>query len=162
MISRRKRCRKSRIFCLAAKDQFPKESERDIKRMARALYLIFNHQITDLQRRDAIKSLGVERIVEMPTHLKHLWRNIPPDLPDIKGHITPVMEWLSTRAVQGDFALIQGDYGACYILVQFAFERGLVPIYSTTFREAIEECQEDGSITLKHVFRHCIYRRYGK
>ncbi len=129
--------------------------------MERSLYLIFNHQITDIQRRDAIESLGVGQIIDMPAHLKDLWRNIPPDWPEIRSYILPVIEWLNREAVQGDFVLVQGDYGACYLLVQFAFEKGFIPIYSTTFREAVEEYLEDGSISLKHVFRHCIFRRYG-
>ena len=64
--------------------------------------------------------------------------------------------------MRGDYALIQGDFGACYIMVNFAFEQGLIPIYSTTVREAIEEPKDDGSVKLVHQFNHQIFRRYGE
>jgi hypothetical protein len=41
------------------------------------LYLIFNHKITRLQEEDAGRSLGVERIVELPADLKGIWCHFP-------------------------------------------------------------------------------------
>ena len=62
---------------------------------------------------------------------------------------------------KGDYILIQGDFGACFLMVQFAFEKGFIPIYSTTEREAVETHGEDGSVSLTHRFKHRIFRRYG-
>jgi hypothetical protein len=45
--------------------------------------------------------------------------------------------------------------------VNFAFERGFIPVYSTTQREAVEEYGENGSITVTHRFEHRIFRKYG-
>jgi hypothetical protein len=45
-------------------------------------------------------------------------------------------------------------------MVNFAFEIGLIPVYSTTAREAVEE-YDDGTIKLVHHFRHQIFRKYG-
>ncbi len=56
--------------------------------------------------------------------------------------------------------LIQGDFGACHIMVNFAFYLGLVPCYSTTAREVIEKPLQDGAITVTHNFRHIRFRRY--
>jgi hypothetical protein len=44
--------------------------------------------------------------------------------------------------------LIEGDFGACYLMVRFALEKGLVPLYSTTRREAEERYDADGSVRL--------------
>jgi probable selenium-dependent hydroxylase accessory protein YqeC len=41
--------------------------------------------------------------------------------------------------------LIQGDFGACYHVVERAFRLGLVPLYSTTRRIAVEQHLEAGS-----------------
>lgn len=46
-------------------------------------------------------------------------------------------------------------------MVNFAFEKGLIPIYSTTNREAVEEYGENGSVKMTHQFRHIIFRKYG-
>ena len=70
--------------------------------------------------------------------------------------------WLRSHAQANDFVLIEGDFGACYLMVRFAVENGLVPVYSTTFREAEEEYGEDGSVRLVHRFEHRIFRRYGR
>jgi len=62
---------------------------------------------------------------------------------------------------ENDYVLIQGDFGACYIIVNFAFEIGLIPIYSTTRRAAVEKHENDGSVKLIHQFNHQMFRKYG-
>ncbi len=126
-----------------------------------SLFLIFNHTFTDNQRSDALASLDVRRIVDMPSDYKKIWRNISPDLPAIEAYLEPVKLWLKLNAKPDDFALIQGDFGACYIMVNFAFDQGFIPVYSTTERVAVEEHGGDGTIQLIHQFKHQIFRRYG-
>ena len=130
--------------------------------MAARLFLIFNHDITGIQEEDAKQSLGVDTLVDLPPDMKRIWSDIPPGLKEIRGYLQPVMEWLGEHAEEGDFVLIQGDFGACYLMVRFCFENGLVPIYSTSRREAVEEHLPDGSISLNHVFKHKKFRRYGE
>lgn len=129
--------------------------------MPAALFLLFNHQITHKQEKDARDSLGVMRIVDLPSDLKGLWSQIPSGLQEITDHLEPVTSWLKSRAKKNDYVLIQGDFGACYIVVNFAFEMGLIPIYSTTRREVVEKHQEDGSVKLIHEFNHQMFRKYG-
>lgn len=125
-----------------------------------SLFLIFNHQITQKQEADAFISLDVKKVVCLPDELKNLWSQIPPDLPKIGGYLEPLKNWLARQAKKNDYVLIQGDFGACFILVNFAFEIGLIPIYSTTEREADEEYEKDGTVNLVHQFRHRIFRKY--
>ena len=58
--------------------------------------------------------------------------------------------------------LIQGDFGACFLMVNFALEKGFVPVYSTTKREVAEQYPEDGSVKMTHRFEHRMFRRYGR
>ncbi|MEA3360301.1 MAG: CRISPR-associated protein Csx20 [Thermodesulfobacteriota bacterium] len=125
------------------------------------LFLIFNHEITSVQESDAYSSLGVREITDLPLHLKELWRQIPPNLAEIKTYLWPVKTWLEQQAAESDYVLIQGDFGACYIMVNYAFEIGVIPIYSTTTRDATEEYDHDGSVRLIHQFKHQTFRRYG-
>ena len=76
--------------------------------------------------------------------------------------LKPVREWLAEVAAMADFVLIQGDFGATCLMVAFANNLGLTPVYSTTYREATETHQSDGSVTLTHQFRHCRFRTYGR
>ena len=126
-----------------------------------SLFLIFNHQITQKQEADVFVSLDVNKIVCLPDELKEVWCQIPSALPGISNYLEPVKNWLARQAKKNDYVLIQGDFGACFIMVNFAFEIGLIPIYSTTDREADEEYKKDGTIKLVHQFRHRIFRKYG-
>jgi len=130
--------------------------------MSPSLFLLFNHQFTSDQEADARASLGVERIKSLPEDLQRIWSDIPPDVEEIVPDLDPIREWLSTKSHPGDYVLIQGDFGATYLMVRFAFEKNLIPIYSTSYREALEEHQPDGSIVLTHHFRHRRFRQYGR
>lgn len=129
--------------------------------MSSTLFLIFNHRFTEGQQADARCSLGVDRIVSLPPELQELWSNLPPDASEIEPLLVPLQEWLASESVSGDRVLIQGDFGATYLMVRFAFEHGLIPIYSTTSREATEEIQPDGAVKVVHTFKHVRFRRYG-
>ncbi len=130
--------------------------------MNTSLFLIFNHNITSLQETDARNSLGIQRIIDMPPDIKKLWRQIPSGLPKISSWLNPVKNWLASQAQKNDYLLVQGDFGACYIMANFAFKIGLLPIYSTTERKAVEEHGDDGTIKLVHHFKHQIFRKYGE
>lgn len=85
---------------------------------------------------------------------------MPPEVDDLAPHLIPIKSWLLREALPDDFVLVQGDFGATYLMVNFAFENKFRPIYSTTEREAKEIHQPDGSITLVHHFRHHRFRLY--
>ncbi len=126
------------------------------------LFLLFNHTITHLQEGDARASLGVEEIISAPAEIQHLWSRVPPDLAGLSGFLEPVCQWLREAAVQDDYILVQGDFGATFLLVEFALENGLIPIYSTTARTVVEKHLDDGGVKLEHNFRHVCFRRYGR
>lgn len=125
------------------------------------LFLIFNHQFTKPQETDARNSLKVDRTFPLPSELQDRWKNIPADVPAIADYLKPIQNWLTIQGRVGDYVLIQGDFGACFLMVQFAIARGLIPVYSTTQREAEEELQPNGTVKLIHHFEHRIFRRYG-
>lgn len=128
---------------------------------APALYLLFNHRLTKAQEEDALRTLGVARIEEPPEEIKGLWAGVPPELPEIEGFLAPVRQWLFEAARPGDYVLIQGDFGACFLMVSFALDLCLVPVYATTRREAVEEPNGDGSVRMIHRFAHQRFRAYG-
>jgi D-arabinose 1-dehydrogenase-like Zn-dependent alcohol dehydrogenase len=127
----------------------------------RVLFLLFNHTITNAQMNDAKNSMEIDKVIEMPHDIKAIWSNIPPDLECLCGYLEPVKTWLAMTAKPGDYVLIQGDFGATYLAVRFAFKQGLIPVYSTTHRHAEEQLQQDGSIRVLHRFEHCMFRKYG-
>jgi len=125
------------------------------------LFILLNHDISEAQREDAEK-FGISRFLPLPPDLKAIWGSIPAEPDTIDDILHPVKQWLGTNAAPGDFALIQGDFGACWIMVNFAFENNLVPVYATTARKAVEIRQADGSIKTVREFKHVRFRRYEK
>ncbi len=126
------------------------------------LYLLFSHQLTPQQIQDAQENWHVERFIYLPKDLLELWNNIPPDLSSLRSYIDPILSWLVKNANKNDLLLVQGDYGATCLVVQFALEKELKPIYSTTKREVEEIKEKDGSIHTKRRFLHQRFRLYEK
>ena len=126
-----------------------------------SLFLLFNHQFTPAQHQAAREELGVQAVVSLPPQLQDLWGQIPPDLPSLAPYLEPVQAWLAGQAAPGDYVLIQGDFGATYLLVRCALEHGLIPIYATTSRQAREEHLPDGTVKMVHYFQYQRFRKYG-
>jgi hypothetical protein len=124
--------------------------------------VLLNHSLTPDQEVDARLSLEVDQIVVPPTCVRDLWAQVPPELPTLDAHLAPVRGWLRENARPGDPVLIQGDFGATWLVVRFALGIGLVPVYSTTRRSAAQEPQPDGSVRITHRFRHVRFREYGR
>lgn len=128
----------------------------------RKMLFIFSHRPTEAQVIDAKASLGIASILEMPPDIKEIRQQIPPDVPVVAPTLEPVKKWVENNSAEGDIALIQGDFGATFLMVNFAIQSGLIPVYATTKRNACEVQQNDGTIRSSHLFRHQRFRLYGK
>lgn len=126
------------------------------------LYLLFSHSLTPEQIRDARENWQVKEIIPLPEALQQLWSNVPAELPSLLDYLEPLWEWLRNHTQKNDRILIQGDYGATFLAVQFALENKLVPIYSTTTRKTTENQLPDGSIRMERIFVHQRFRKYEK
>ncbi len=126
--------------------------------MSKSIFLLFSHKLRDSQIEE-LKSNGIASIVYLPSGLQILWSSVPPDLKELRDYLKPIIEWLKAKAKKGDWVLVQGDFGAVFTVVDFCFHNGLVPVYATTNRLAIEKFSGNGSLKLSH-FEHVIFRKY--
>jgi len=126
------------------------------------LLVLFNHTLTDGQIEDARRTLAVGDILEPPVAIVQAWSQIPAILENLDDYLSDTRDWLALTAKPGDYVLVQGDYGATYLMVRFAFEKGYLPVYSTTIRQANEERLSGGEVRVTHDFRHRIFRCYGR
>ncbi len=124
--------------------------------------ILFNHRLTDEQELDAIDLLGVKEFSFPPVEIGTLWKSLPPDAEKIGQVLRPVFQWIDMEGGTGDYLLVQGDFGATYLVVEYARARDLKPVYATTRRISREIEHEDGSIEIVHRFRHVRFREYGK
>ncbi len=128
----------------------------------RKMLLIFSHKLTSDQSLQAEKQLNVDEFIYLPSDLQHLWSNIPPTVETLSNYLEPIKKWIVKTAKKGDYLLIQGDFGATYLVVSFAFKNNLIPVYSTTKRIYDEKLLENGNKELKHIINHIMFRKYGR
>ena len=113
-----------------------------------------------MQESDARRCLGITVFIDPPADIQTLWGQVPSELETLANYLQPVRNWLAAHAKPRDYILIQGDFGACFLVAQMAFKLDLIAVYATTRREAVEEPLPDGSVRLTHQFRHVIFRKY--
>lgn len=133
--------------------------------LKRSMILIFSHRLTEEQEVEAKEKLGVEQFIHLPKDLQKVWSGIPAEGMFDPSWIQPLIQWLDKVAKKDDFVLVQGEFGVTYYIVDYCFHKGLQPIYATTTRESIENCQLDGRVIRQQVFKHRgfrFYQRYGQ
>ncbi len=129
-----------------------------MKKLTDSIFLIFSHKLTDSQIEELEKT-GISQFVYLPRDLQILWSGVPPNKERLKGYLKPIVEWLKANAKEGDWVLVQGDFGAVCLVVDFCFKHLLVPVYATTKRNTIER-MENGKLIKVSQFEHIRFRKY--
>lgn len=128
----------------------------DLKKM----FLVFSHQLTDFQKEDARLNLGVNEFIYLPDNLKIQWSDISPYDDSLTFYLQDLINWLKINARKGDYVLVQGDFGATFLIVDFCLKNDLIPVYSTTKREIISEIKNGENIKVSRLFTHVRFRKY--
>lgn len=123
------------------------------------MLLIFSHNLTEKQIIEAKDKFSISKFVELDNELLVKWSNVPPDLEDLNEYLKDIMDWIDENGRAGDYALVQGDFGATNIIVNYCKMRGIIPIYATTKRKAVEE-KEGEQVKVIREFEHVMFRRY--
>lgn len=129
--------------------------------MNKKMMLLFSHKLSDEQIEDAKKSYNIENFIYLPKELQDLWSNIPPDIDTLERLLYPIKVFLKEQAKKDDLVLIQGDFGASFLMVKFSKTLELLPVYATTKRLA-KEYIENGKNVKETIFKHRRFREYGK
>jgi len=128
----------------------------------RKAFILLSHRLLREQEEELKEVWGVNEILPLPEELQRLWSNIPPHLKELSPYLEPLWRWLEEKAQPEDVAVIQGDFGATYLAVQRAFQLGITPLYATTERVVCETIKPDGSVKQERLFRHVLFRVYGR
>ncbi|MEO1959007.1 MAG: CRISPR-associated protein Csx20 [Nautiliaceae bacterium] len=123
------------------------------------MFLFFSHRLTYEQEMDARESFFVEEFIYLPKELQEKWSNVPPELEDLSEYALLFFSFLEKNAKKGDFALIQGDFGLTYKMVNFAKSIGVIPVYATTKR-VVKEIKNGDKIIKQSQFKHIRFRKY--
>lgn len=123
------------------------------------MLLIFSHELTENQKKEAIEKFGVVKFVSMDNTLLNKWANVPPQLDSLSEYLSDVVAWIEKTAQPGDYALVQGDFGATMFVVDFCMSRDIIPVYATTERKVVEK-KTGETIKLSREFEHVQFRKY--
>jgi len=123
------------------------------------MFLFFSHKLTDEQIKDAKKNLKIKEFVYLPKDLQERFSNVPPEIDDIKKYSEIFIDFIKKNMKKEDFALIQGDFGVVYHLVDFCKKNNLKALYSTTKRISKEK-EINGKIVKVSEFKHVKFRFY--
>ncbi len=129
-----------------------------MKKSTDSIFLIFSHRLTDSQIEE-LKKVGISKFVYLPGDLQILWSGVPPDVENLNSYLKPIFEWIKNKAKSDDWVLVQGDFGAVCLVVDFCFKNSLVPVYATTKRNTIEKI-ENGKLIKVSQFEHIRFRKY--
>ena len=116
------------------------------------VFVLFSHNLVEDQIVELKTTYKVTDIVRLPLELQNLWGNIPPEPKDLVAIIAPIKKWLGTEASVNDFALVQGDFGVTFNIINWCLEQDFIPIYATSKRVHKEEYLPDGSIKISKNF----------
>ena len=123
------------------------------------MFLFFSHKLTDEQIKDAKENLKIKEFVYLPKDLQEKFSNVPPEIDDIKKYSEIFIDFIKKNMKKEDFALIQGDFGVVYHLVNFCKKNNIKAVYSTTKRISKEK-EINGKIVKVSEFKHVKFRFY--
>ena len=130
--------------------------------MANKIILLFSHILTESQISELKNHFNIETITYLPDYLQNIWSNIPPDYIDIEKELTSIKEFVTQNLYNNgkNYILVQGEYGAVYHMVNFAFENNCIPIYSASKRAYESKKIDEDKIENIHYFKHIKFQLY--
>ena len=128
--------------------------------MEKSFIVLTNHEITDMQRKEAMSQFGCTKIITPPDKVRYFWANVPPEGELEETGIEDVIRFLESSSQTGDYVHVQGEFGATFFTVDYCFKTGLIPVYSTSERVYDERINRDGSVERYHNFKHIRFRMY--
>lgn len=120
------------------------------------LFVLLNHSLLPEQFQEAQVRFGVTHVVTLSNDT---WLGIDPYPATIAHQLEPYKNRLLIEACDGDYLLVQGDFGATFTMATFAKKNGIIPIYATTERKATQVIENNRVITRRE-FGHVQFREY--
>ncbi len=121
-------------------------------------YCLLNHSLTQNQLAELKEKFGTTEIVYPVEKIASTWAQMPVAPVLDRNVIQTIVDWLST-ARTGDVLVVQGEFGATFMIVDYAIRRGLIPLHAVTRRVA-QEHREGEQVHRQYVFEHVCFRRY--
>ena len=126
----------------------------------RKAFIILNHLLTKTQESELRSEFEVERIIEMPEVFKEIWGGISAQNDLFNSGVRDIIEWLKIDSQPSDVVVVQGEWGASFLIVDFCFCNKLIPLYASSERLYEQKDLKDGRVKRTHIFKHVRFKRY--
>ncbi|MCC9296707.1 CRISPR-associated protein Csx20 [Clostridium sp. WLY-B-L2] len=124
------------------------------------MFLLFSHKLLESQKEEAMSRFNVDKFIELPGKLRNKWSDVPSqgDIP--KGYLDEIINFINLNKSERNYALVEGEYGIIYVMVQWCIKNKVIPLYAAAKRVYKSFCNSDGSISEIHIFKHVTFRLY--
>lgn len=121
---------------------------------------ITNYDLTQDQMVDLRATLGVqeEDILQLSDDLKQKFSNVK--IETYQRHLEEIINYAKRNLVSGDVAIVQGQMGYTYRIVQELKLYGVMCVFSFTDRVSTEKQNDDGTVEKTSVFKHIQFIEY--
>ncbi len=106
-----------------------------LKNYPRKGIFVVSHEPTPDQLEELKNNWDIQEIVRMPKDIASKWQSIPPGKESIEEEILVIKNWIDEVCTPGDVVIIQGDYGASFMLADYVRKLAFTPLYAATKRE---------------------------
>ena len=128
--------------------------------MSNKIILLFSHELTESQTIELKNKYNIQTVIYLPENLQQQWSNIHPDYIDIEEELKNIKTYILQNIDKNTYLLVQGEYGAVYHMVNFAFANNIIPIYSASKRVYESKKIDEDRIENIHYFKHIKFQHY--
>ena len=120
------------------------------------VFCLMNHSLTQKQIAELTDVYKCKEIVYPDETVSSMWSQV--NSTNEKDVIQSVIFWLKA-AKDGDYLIIQGEFGLTFTLVDYALKEKLIPIYATSKRIA-KESRVGETVHREYIFEHICFKKY--
>lgn len=122
-------------------------------------FCLLNHQLTDNQKRELSEKYAAQEVIYPPAEISQLWSQIAPETE--RSEISrKIIQWLVAQNAQAaDLFIIQGEFGATFMLVDYALKNKMIALYATS-RRVSKEVVEGETVRKEFSFEHIMFKEY--
>lgn len=124
------------------------------------IFVLMSHTLLEVQINELYEKLNVDEIIYLPEDLKKDFMQISDSNTKNIELLNKIKSFIENNKENGDYVLIQGEYGVTHYIVNWCFINELIPIYATSERIYEGENLDDGAILNKHIFKHKSFNKY--
>ncbi|MCR4943181.1 MAG: TIGR02221 family CRISPR-associated protein, partial [Clostridium sp.] len=122
--------------------------------------VMLSHNLQKEQIDELKNNFNVNKIIYLSENLMKSWRNINPKEDINEDLFNEFNDEILNKTSEGDYVIVQGEWGITYAIVSSCLKLNRIPIYATTERKVLEEENSEGKVQSKKIFKHVKFREY--